>query len=143
MTSKVDYLQRIRDASVYDVAVKSPLERAGNLSERLGNDIWLKREDLQPVFSFKLRGAYNKLAALDEGEKEGLGEVLGLLGRVALEAHEGIDRGPVTAGKMLKRTPTLGGVAGQSLHDRPPGGGWSTAGVVGLERLGRHGQGQG
>ena len=67
MTSKVDYLQRIRDASVYDVAVKSPLERAGNLSERLGNDIWLKREDLQPVFSFKLRGAYNKLAALDEG----------------------------------------------------------------------------
>jgi threonine dehydratase len=67
MTSTVDYLQRIRDASVYDVAVKSPLERAGNLSERLGNDIWLKREDLQPVFSFKLRGAYNKLAALDEG----------------------------------------------------------------------------
>ena len=67
MTSKVDYLQRIRDASVYDVAVKSPLERADNLSGRLGNDIWLKREDLQPVFSFKLRGAYNKLAALDEG----------------------------------------------------------------------------
>ena len=67
MTSKVDYLQRIRNASVYDVAVKSPLERADNLSGRLGNDIWLKREDLQPVFSFKLRGAYNKLAALDEG----------------------------------------------------------------------------
>ena len=66
MASQVDYLQRIKDASVYDVAVKSPLELARNLSERLGNQVWLKREDLQPVFSFKLRGAYNKLAALSD-----------------------------------------------------------------------------
>jgi threonine dehydratase len=66
MTSELDYLQRIKDASVYDVAVKSPLELAVNLSARLDNEIWLKREDLQPVFSFKLRGAYNKLAALDD-----------------------------------------------------------------------------
>jgi threonine dehydratase len=66
MASELDYLQRIKDASVYDVAVKSPLELARNLSDRLDNEIWLKREDLQPVFSFKLRGAYNKLASLDD-----------------------------------------------------------------------------
>ena len=61
-----DYIERIRSASVYDVAIESPLELATNLSRRLGNRIWLKREDLQPVFSFKLRGAYNKLASLPD-----------------------------------------------------------------------------
>jgi threonine dehydratase len=61
-----DYLTRIRDASVYDVASKTPLELASNLSARLGNRILLKREDLQPVFSFKLRGAYNKLTTLPQ-----------------------------------------------------------------------------
>jgi len=65
---ETDYLQRIQDAAVYDVAIESPLEIARNLSARLHNHIWLKREDLQPVFSFKLRGAYNKLAALSESE---------------------------------------------------------------------------
>ena len=65
MTGETNYVQLIERASVYDVAIKSPLERAGNLSKRLDNDVWLKREDLQPVFSFKLRGAYNKLASLD------------------------------------------------------------------------------
>ncbi|MDJ0812661.1 MAG: threonine ammonia-lyase, biosynthetic [Woeseiaceae bacterium] len=70
MAQELDYLQRIKDASVYDVAVKSPLERARNLSARLDNRVWLKREDLQPVFSFKLRGAYNKLAALDDATLE-------------------------------------------------------------------------
>jgi threonine dehydratase len=60
----MDYLQRIQNASVYDVAVESPLDFARNLSARLNNRIWLKREDLQPVFSFKLRGAYNKIASL-------------------------------------------------------------------------------
>jgi len=64
MTGEQNYVQRIRDAVVYDVAIRSPLEIARNLSARLNNDIWLKREDLQPVFSFKLRGAYNKIAAL-------------------------------------------------------------------------------
>ena len=49
---------------MYDVAVESPLERAAALSKRLGNELLLKREDLQPVFSFKLRGAYNKMANL-------------------------------------------------------------------------------
>jgi threonine dehydratase len=59
-----DYLQRILKARVYDVAIESPLEEAPRLSRRLNNRILLKREDLQPVFSFKLRGAYNKIAHL-------------------------------------------------------------------------------
>jgi threonine dehydratase len=59
------YLKRILNARVYDVALETPLQRATQLSERLRNDIWLKREDTQPVFSFKLRGAYNKLAQLE------------------------------------------------------------------------------
>jgi threonine dehydratase len=60
----VDYLERILLARVYDVALESPLELAPLLTERLGRPLLLKREDLQPVFSFKLRGAYNKLAHL-------------------------------------------------------------------------------
>ena len=63
-----DYLQRIKTSAVYDVAVESPLHYARSLSARVRNRIWLKREDLQPVFSFKLRGAYNKLAALSDAE---------------------------------------------------------------------------
>jgi threonine dehydratase len=59
-----DYLERILKARVYDVASESPLELARALSERLGNRVLVKREDLQPVFSFKLRGAYNKMASL-------------------------------------------------------------------------------
>lgn len=66
----IDYLQKIQDAAVYDVAVVSPLDYAHNLSARVKNSIWLKREDLQPVFSFKLRGAYNKLASLSTVELE-------------------------------------------------------------------------
>ncbi len=62
--SKDDYLERILTARVYDVAIESPLDVASNLSRRLGNTVLLKREDLQPVFSFKLRGAYNKMAKL-------------------------------------------------------------------------------
>src|SRR5512139_1587725 len=61
---KEDYLERVLKARVYDVAIESPLEAAGALSRRLGNRLLLKREDLQPVFSFKLRGAYNKMARL-------------------------------------------------------------------------------
>jgi threonine dehydratase len=59
-----DYLERILKARVYDVAIESPLELAPALSKRLGNRLLLKREDLQAVFSFKLRGAYNKMAGL-------------------------------------------------------------------------------
>ena len=65
----VDYLQKILTAKVYDVAVETPLELAASLSERLGNRVLLKREDQQPVFSFKLRGAYNKMAQLRPAER--------------------------------------------------------------------------
>ena len=61
---KQDYLERILKARVYDVAIESPLDLAPNLSQRLGNNLLLKREDMQSVFSFKLRGAYNKMAQL-------------------------------------------------------------------------------
>ncbi|MFJ7567193.1 threonine ammonia-lyase, biosynthetic [Herminiimonas sp. NPDC097707] len=59
-----DYLKKILTARVYDVAVESPLELAPTLSQRFGNQIYFKREDIQSVFSFKLRGAYNKMAHL-------------------------------------------------------------------------------
>lgn len=63
-----DYLRKILNARVYDVAVESALEKARALSERLGNTVLLKREDQQPVFSFKLRGAYNKMAHLSAAQ---------------------------------------------------------------------------
>ncbi len=63
-----DYLQKILRARVYDVAEETPLERAKNLSKKFKNDIWLKREDLQPVFSFKLRGAFNRMSQLSKKE---------------------------------------------------------------------------
>jgi len=62
--SPSDYLKKILTARVYDVAVESDLQPAQALSRRLGNQVLLKREDQQPVFSFKLRGAYNKMAHL-------------------------------------------------------------------------------
>ena len=62
------YLKRILNARVYDVAVETPLEAAPNLSVRTGNTVLLKREDMQRVFSFKLRGAYNKMAQLTKEE---------------------------------------------------------------------------
>ena len=65
-----DYLQRILKAKVYDVAIESPLEEAPRLSRRLANRVLLKREDLQPIFSFKLRGAYNKIAHLSASVAE-------------------------------------------------------------------------
>ena len=70
-TSKLkpaDYLKKILTARVYDVAVESALEPAKNLSQRLKNTVLLKREDQQPVFSFKLRGAYNKMAQLSAAQ---------------------------------------------------------------------------
>ncbi len=67
MTQK--YIEKILSARVYDVAIESPLDLAKRLSARLDNQILLKREDLQPVFSFKLRGAYNKLYQLNRQTK--------------------------------------------------------------------------
>ena len=65
-----DYIKRILTARVYDVAIETPLEPARALSTRLGNHVLLKREDLQPVFSFKLRGAYNRMANLSTVERD-------------------------------------------------------------------------
>jgi threonine dehydratase len=65
-----DYLEKILNARVYDVAVETPLELAPNLSARIQNRLWLKREDMQPVFSFKLRGAYNKMAHLTAAQRK-------------------------------------------------------------------------
>jgi threonine dehydratase len=66
----LDYLRRILLAPVYDIAVESELTPFTKLSARLGNQISLKREDQQPVYSFKLRGAYNKLANLSSAQCE-------------------------------------------------------------------------
>jgi threonine dehydratase len=59
-----DYLEKILNAQVYDVAIETPLDFAPSLSARMGNRVLFKREDMQPVFSFKLRGAYNKIVKL-------------------------------------------------------------------------------
>src|SRR5215510_15368379 len=86
-----DYLKKILTARVYDVAVESPLEPARALSARLGNHVLLKREDTQPVFSFKLRGAYNKMAHLS-AEQLSKGVICASAGNhaqgVALGAHK-------------------------------------------------------
>jgi threonine dehydratase len=65
-----DYLEKILNARVYDVAIETPLELASNLSARTGNRLLLKREDMQQVFSFKLRGAYNKMAHLSPAQRK-------------------------------------------------------------------------
>ncbi|KAG9155447.1 hypothetical protein Leryth_009876 [Lithospermum erythrorhizon] len=66
----MEYLTNILASKVYDVANESPLELATKLSERLGVNMWLKREDLQPIFSFKLRGAYHMMAKLSKEQLE-------------------------------------------------------------------------
>src|SRR5215217_1019861 len=86
-----DYLKKILTARVYDVAVESALEPAKALSRRLHNKVLLKREDQQPVFSFKLRGAYNKMAHLTPEQLEH-GVICASAGNhaqgVALAAHK-------------------------------------------------------
>ncbi len=64
-----EILRRVLKVPVYDVAEETPLEAAPLLSQKLKHEVWLKREDLQPVFSFKLRGAYNKLVTLTDAQK--------------------------------------------------------------------------
>jgi threonine dehydratase len=65
----VQYLRLILTSRVYEVVTETPLTSAINLSNRLECNVMLKREDLQPVFSFKLRGAYNKMAHLDPRDR--------------------------------------------------------------------------
>ena len=63
------YIKKILSANVYDVAVETPVELARSLSKRLDNNILIKREDLQPIFSFKIRGAYNCISQLSDAQK--------------------------------------------------------------------------
>lgn len=85
------YVKKILSSRVYDVADETPLQRARLLSRRLGSEVMLKREDMQPVFSFKIRGAYNKMALLSE-EERALGVITASAGNhaqgVALAARE-------------------------------------------------------
>ena len=64
------YLKLISDAQVYDVSIKTPITFATNMSAKVNNEVFLKREDLQPVFSFKSRGAYNKILSLTSAQKK-------------------------------------------------------------------------
>jgi threonine dehydratase len=64
-----DYIRLILTSKVYEILQETPLVLAHNLSAKFGNQIYLKREDLQEVFSFKIRGAYNFMASLSEDER--------------------------------------------------------------------------
>jgi len=64
------YVKRILNSHVYEAAVETPLQYAKNISDRLQHSVWIKREDLQPVFSFKIRGAYNRMAKLSAEERD-------------------------------------------------------------------------
>jgi threonine dehydratase len=101
------YIERILRARVYDVAVESPLTRADGLSRRFRNQVFLKREDLQPVFSFKLRGAYNKLVHLDTDALD-----LGVIAASAGNHAQGVALGAVKLGAqativMPRTTPPI------------------------------------
>jgi len=65
-----NYVKKILNSRVYDVAIETPLDIAENLSSRINNRVYLKREDLQPVFSFKLRGSYNKISGLSKEQRQ-------------------------------------------------------------------------
>jgi threonine dehydratase len=101
------YIKRILDARVYDVARETPIDEAPLLSKRLGNRVLLKREDLQPVFSFKLRGAYNKLCQLSQ-EERARGVIAASAGNhaqgLALAAHK---LGVKAVIVMPRTTPTI------------------------------------
>ncbi len=103
----LDYLERILKARVYEAAIETPLQRAPNLSAALGCDVHLKREDLQPVFSFKIRGAFNMMANLSD-ETRARGVVASSAGNhaqgVAVAArHFGVSALIV----MPEKTPTI------------------------------------
>ena len=78
------YVKKILEANVYDVAIQTPLEMAPLLSSRMGSEVLLKREDMQPVFSFKIRGAYNKISRPKPKAREKCGGF-----GVSLQAHDG------------------------------------------------------
>jgi threonine dehydratase len=113
------YIERILRARVYDVARESPLTRAGTLSSRLGNEVFLKREDLQPIFSFKLRGAYNKLVRMDEATLQ-----RGVIAASAGNHAQGVALGAARLGAqativMPRTTPTIKVQAVRDLGAKP------------------------
>ena len=97
------YIKRILDARVYEVARETPVDEALLLSSRLDNRIWLKREDLQPVFSFKLRGAYNKMHRLSAAQRE-RGVIAASAGNHAQGLAMAAQRLGVTATIVMPRT---------------------------------------
>jgi len=97
------YIKRILDARVYDVARETPIDRAQLMSNRLDNQVWLKREDLQPVFSFKLRGAYNKMNHLSD-EQRALGVVAASAGNHAQGLAMAAQKMHVKATIVMPRT---------------------------------------
>ena len=129
------YIKRILDARIYDLAIKTPLDQAHLLSDRLDNEILIKREDLQPVFSFKIRGAYNRLLQLSPEQRK-IGVIAASAGNhaqgMALAAkHLGINATIV----MPQTTPAIkvNGVRrrGASLRYRTSGQCVGVRGVVG------------
>lgn len=97
------YIKRILDARVYDVAKETPVDKAELMSRRLDNRVWLKREDLQPVFSFKLRGAYNKMHNLT-AEQRARGVVAASAGNHAQGLAMAASRMKVKAIIVMPRT---------------------------------------
>jgi threonine dehydratase len=97
------YIERILKARVYDVAIESPLTLAKGLSRRLGNQVFLKREDLQPVFSFKLRGAYNRLWHLSDAARR-KGVIAASAGNHAQGVSLGASRLGIDAVIVMPRT---------------------------------------
>ena len=81
-------VKRILNADVYVAAVETPLDVAALLSARLGNKVWIKREDLQEVFSFKIRGAYNKMSSLSETQRSERGNL-----RLSRKSCSGVSSG--------------------------------------------------
>ncbi|OOZ39497.1 PLP-dependent threonine dehydratase [Solemya pervernicosa gill symbiont] len=97
------YIEKILKSRVYDVACETPLDPAPLLSKRLNNEVLLKREDLQPVFSFKLRGAYNKMANLTQKQRE-RGVVAASAGNHAQGVALSADRLGIKATIVMPRT---------------------------------------
>jgi len=103
LLSGLDYLTKILQAPVYDAAIVTPLDSMAKLSTRLNNTILLKREDKQPVFSFKLRGAYNKIAQLTD-EQLACGVVTASAGNHAQGVALSATRKKTTATIVMPRT---------------------------------------
>ena len=81
---KIDYINEIENSNVYDVAQVTPITFLSKISQKYENRIHLKREDLQPIFSFKCRGAYNKISNLSDDDKSS--GILRLLQAIMLKA---------------------------------------------------------